>query len=399
MASKLSCPYCYQQFREREIDFRCTGRTPPAGTACKTRPDKVLKQVMGDDEPMYPVVEEDGRKLQATCGACGIVTNYRICPRCHMQLPVRFGKVDSRMIALIGAKESGKTVFMTVLLHEMMNRLSRRFGVSVLPADEETRKRYRTNYEHWLYEQRNLPDTTRTAVDRSRQPLVFSFAVNRTRFRVPQVHRSLLSFFDTAGEDLSNETSVELNTRYLTSADAIILLLDPLQMRGARPLAEPDAELPPEADNLDSPENVLGRVVGLLDRSLKVSGHGKIGKPIAVAFSKMDTLLNALPDDSPLREDPADEPFFDEADSLATHRHMSELLQKWQGGSLEQTLQVSFQKYRLFGLSALGNSPVAESDRQRVSHHGVQPIRVADPFLWLMSEFGAIPQKNVRRRG
>jgi hypothetical protein len=34
-----------------------------------------------------------------------------------------------------------------------------------------------------------------------------------------------------------------------------------------------------------------------------------------------------------------------------------------------------------------------------VSHHGIQPIRVADPFLWLMSEFGAIPQKNLRRKG
>jgi hypothetical protein len=397
----LYCPYCYQRFIEREIQFRCSGRTPPAGQPCRTKLDKVLSQVMGDGEPKYPVFGKDGRKPQAECPQCGVSTSYRICPRCHMQLPVHFGKVDARMIALIGAKESGKTIYMTVLLHEMMNRLSRRFSASVLGADDETRTRYHADYEKSLYEQRSLPETTRTAkAGPGRRPLVFSFAIDRTRLGRTGVRRSVLSFFDTAGEDLQSEQSVELNTRYLSSADGIILLLDPLQMRGARPLVNDDAELPPEATHNDLPEHVLGRVIDLLERSLKMSGRGKIGKPIAVAFSKMDTLTGALPEDSPLLEDPGEEPWFDEIDSLAVHRHIQELLQKWQGGNLDRTLGVHFGRYRFFGLSALGNSPVTESDSgpRRVSHHGVQPVRVADPFLWLMSEFGAIPQKTGRRR-
>ena len=45
------------------------------------------------------------------------------------------------------------------------------------------------------------------------------------------MQRTLLSFFDTAGEDLITADSLARNARYLASADGIILLLDPLQMK------------------------------------------------------------------------------------------------------------------------------------------------------------------------
>ncbi|WP_327006421.1 hypothetical protein OHA72_03540 [Dactylosporangium sp. NBC_01737] len=398
--AKLYCPYCYDEFAEKAIEFRCAGRVSPTGKpACKRTVDRIARDVLGDAELKFPAFAADGRKLKATHkDACEVETFIRLCPKCHSQLPNHFGKVESRMIALIGAKESGKTVFVTVLLHEMMNRVSRRFGVSVLGADDETRSHYRRDYEDSLYHQGQLPDITRSATaGRRRRPLVFSFAINQKRFGRSRVDRSVLSFFDTAGEDLTSADSVELNTRYLNSADGIILLLDPLQMLGARPLINDDAELPAVAEVSDLPEHVLGRVINLLERDLRPSGRGKIKKPIAVAFSKMDALTSALPEDTPLLAEPAEVPQFDEADSLTVHRHIEQLLHKWQGGNLNETLNLHFEQYRLFGLSALGNSPVTADGAgggRRVSHHGIQPIRVADPFLWLMSEFGAIPKKR-----
>ncbi|WP_430786423.1 TRAFAC clade GTPase domain-containing protein [Actinoplanes sp. G11-F43] len=398
MATTLYCPYCYDRFAERKIEFRCAGRVSVTGKVCKPKVDRNARDVMGDGQLRFPAFEADGRKLNATCPHCDLVTFIRLCPNCHSALPNYFGKVDSRMIALIGAKESGKTIFITVLLHEMMHRISRQFGVAVLGADDDTRLRYEKDYESSLYEQGSLPDVTRSAsAGRLRQPLVFSFAIDRRRLGRTRVDRSVLSFFDTAGEDLTHSDSVELNTRYLASADGIILLLDPLQMRGARPLVGDDTELPVRADAGDRPEHVLGRVVGLLERMSGASRRGKIKKPIAVAFSKMDTLLGTLPEDSPILAEPPGDACFDEADSLAVHRHVEQLLHKWQGGGLSETLGVHFEKYRLFGLSALGNNPVGgagDDGPRRVSHHGIQPIRVADPFLWLMSEFGAIPKKR-----
>ena len=76
-----------------------------------------------------------------------------------------------------------------------------------------------------------LPPTTGAEA-----PLVF-------RFTTPE-HRTLLSFFDTAGENLRSAQSIEQNARYLGAADGVLLLLDPLQMRGARELAAPGTRLP-----------------------------------------------------------------------------------------------------------------------------------------------------------
>jgi hypothetical protein len=71
------------------------------------------------------------------------------------------------------------------------------------------------------------------------------------------------------------------------------------------------------------------------------------------------------------------------------HDYVRALLDDWEGSSIDQTLRHNYSRYRYFGLSALGASPTAD---RRVSTGVVQPYRVADPFLWLLSEFGAIPR-------
>src|SRR5699024_12172971 len=77
-----------------------------------------------------------------------------VCPTCHAQLPVGFGRIRSRTIALVGAREVGKTVFMTVLVHELMNRVGARFDASVGGADDHTRHRFSVEHEARLYNDR-----------------------------------------------------------------------------------------------------------------------------------------------------------------------------------------------------------------------------------------------------
>jgi len=399
-SDRLYCPYCYRQFRSKQILFRCSGRPAAAGRRCEQKADPVLRARTGDQDKKYPAFDADGRKSSAQCPSCKELTNFRLCPECHSQLPVHFGMVDGRLIALIGAKDSGKTVYMTVLLHELMNKAGRRFGASVLGADDETRRRFVQDYEDLLYVKRELHGTTKPSQGevRGRQPLVFSFAVDARKAGRARVQRTLLSFFDTAGEDLGSAESVDRNARYLASADGIILLLDPLQMRGARPLADPKA-LPEESGGDQLPVNVLARITDLLHASLGTSGRKKIDKPIAVALSKMDALEDALGPSSRLRDEQPTGACFDEPDSLAVHSQVQDLLYKWEGGNLDDALANNFVTYRFFGVSALGDSPVLDGAAKRISEHGVQPYRVPDPFTWLLSEFGTIPKCKKASRG
>ncbi len=394
MTGPLHCPYCFHPLQARDIKFRCAGRPGPAGRRCEARIDQVLAAHTDDSRARHPAFTADGRRRTAIHPDCGVETTQRICPRCHQQLPTHFGTADNRLIALIGAKESGKTVFMTVLLHELQNRVGARFGLAVMAADDHTRDQFSADYEDRLYHDGLLHDPTRTAAGTrgGRRPLVFSMALNRRRMGRRFTDRSLFSFFDTAGEDLRSADSVDRNVRYLTGADGIILLLDPLQMRGARPLARPGTMLPGPAASPDDPASVLGRVTDLMHGAMRTRRGGLIQKPIAVAFSKMDTLEATLPEDAALLCDSPSGAVYDERDGAAVHEEMLAVLQKWQGGSIDRMLAQNFKTYRFFGVSALGRSPVRDDqDRQRVSRYGVQPRRVQDPFLWLLSQFRTIP--------
>lgn len=393
MTSSLHCPYCYEPFAERQIRFRCTGNPSRFGGRCDPEVDELLRQRTGFGGALPPVFDGYGRWASAECPKCRSVTTTRVCPACHSRLPVFFGKVRSRLIALVGAKETGKTVFMTVLVHELMHRVGDRLNVSITGADDSTRHRFSGDYEVPLYREARLLAPTTTAGLDGREPLVFRFTTERRGLfgRNAGAQHTLMSFFDTAGEDLTSQRSVEENVRYLAAADGIVLLLDPLQMRGARDLAAPGTRLPAAGSVDDDPVNVLERITDLIMAKDARKPTETIDKPLAVAFTKLDTLTHDLKETSPLRRPAPETPYFDEADSREVHAEIQRLLARWDGARIDQIAKHHFRRYRYFGLSALGETPTPDN---RVSPRGVRPYRVADPFLWILGEFQAIRVKG-----
>jgi hypothetical protein len=390
---RLYCPYCYSGFSEREIWFRCSGRIGPKGERCSPEIDPVRRDRTGFGQVLPPVFDSDGRLRAANCPKCGAESTTRICPACHMQLPVHFGKVRSRMIALVGAKESGKTVYMTVLVHELMHRMGEDLNAAISGADDETRLRFASDYEQPLYRDARLLASTTTAGTRDRAPLVFRFTTEGRSSRLSrngtgEPQRTLLSFFDTAGEDLRSVRSVEENVQYLAAADGIVLLLDPLQMRGARQLAAPATLLPTPGAVGDEPANVLENITDLIMAKERIKASQRIGKPLAIVFTKMDALLHDLKETSPLLRPPAHTPYFDERDSLDVHTEIQRLLARWEGSRIDQVAQKNYRTYRYFGVSALGETPTQQN---RVSARGIRPYRVTGPFTWMLAQFGTIP--------
>ncbi|MFH8381763.1 hypothetical protein ACH4E7_12560 [Kitasatospora sp. NPDC018058] len=389
MARRHACPYCYESFAPREIRFRCNSRLSRTGKQCARRRDQVLDERMGPrrSHDLGPDFAADGRKPTAVCPDCDGETTYRICPVCHSELPVQFGRVDNRLIAMVGAKASGKTVYMTVLLHEVRNRIGEAFGAALLGLDDATMRRYSTDYEDRLYRDNQLFPGTQTASTNLNRvdPLVFRFSLRRRTLLGERPQHTVLSFFDTAGEDFSSKESVELNTRYLTNADGIILLLDPLQMPGARDGALPGTPLP-GTTGLDAPVNVLSRVTNLL---LAGGSTQKIDVPVAVVFSKLDAFWHLLDGASPLRDHAPARDRFDVGDSLSVHEEVRRLLKDWDGVPIDQLLENHYTRFRYFGVSSLGRNPTPDA---RIAATGIQPYRVADPLLWLLSEFGSVPK-------
>jgi hypothetical protein len=379
----LACPYCYHAFAARDILFRCTGRADIGGFACELRRDEVLEKEMRQSANLLPPVFRPEKSTdEATCPQCQQRTRIQVCPRCHSRLPATFMSVEGRLIALAGPSLSGKTAFMTVLIHELRHAAGERLNASATGADDTTNERFSRDYESPLYRRSLLFARTTTSGQDNITPLVFRFMMNQRTLLRRRPQELLLSFADGAGEDLVSPLKVELMARYLAAADGVIALIDPLQLPRVRRLLGSTLNLPPLL-----PPDQVSAFMRVTDLLLAGSGGTIVDKPVSIVLTKIDTLWNQLPRDSVLRLPVDVSPFFNAADSLAVQREVATLLADWGAGEIVDLAREHYRCSRFFAVSSLGEQP---TDSNRVSPRGVRPYRVTDPFLWLLSEFGFV---------
>ena len=380
-AARLACPYCRATFAERDISFRCSGRTGPDGRRCEAEPDDALGRWLNDARRLPPVFTADGRQPSATCPDCGESTREHVCPHCRRRLPYGFAQADHWPVAIVGPAQSGKTVFLTVLLHELSHQLGAAAGVAVRGLDEETLRAFHADYDHPLFDQHTLPKPSDPlAVTPPRSPLVFELAQAGPGWRRRRV---IASFLDLNDLDLADPVDRDRVEQQLTSARVIILVLDPLQLPGARGYVRPEAIGSERAGPAgDRPVALLTRVIGPLGEPGR--RDGVIRKPVAVVMTKLDAVEEALPAGSPLTVRPALRPRFDVRDGDAVDTQVRHLIDKWDGPQFNLNLRARFTRYRYFGVSALGGPP-----RDPATVRVVVPHRMHDVALWLLREFGA----------
>ncbi|MFM7058159.1 MAG: hypothetical protein ACKO2P_14670 [Planctomycetota bacterium] len=373
-ARRHLCPWCFEWISLRHPLFRC------GNPQCTNRaPDPVLEREWKDSRPV--TVPFYGRPFSSRTRCrqpnCRRLTTHRICPNCHQNLPQTLGDCRGMIFAVIGAKGAGKSHYIGVLLHQLLGRVGLQQKLIVTAADDGVTKRFQTDYERPLYQQRvSLPETQA----RKTQPLVY---VIRER---PEGHQRFnwalnAVFFDTAGENLGSRDAMEEKTRYIGFSEGVILLLDPLQIpavRDAISRRRPGLKLPDRSADADE---ILTRTATLIREQHGQSSESTelINTPLAVAFTKWDPdgVQPLLHPDSLSLQPAGTCRGYDQADGSAIHDEIESLLKSWGCDRLLQQTQ-QFRTYRFFGLSALGEAPV----NGRI--HQPNPLRESDPFLWLL---------------
>ncbi|MFF5444109.1 hypothetical protein [Streptomyces sp. NPDC012888] len=407
--TSVVCPFCFDRAPASRLPFRCqmpaTGVR--GGTPCAPERDDAWAEFMGPSVspaqrmrgPVFPaprgLAHLRERGSRADCPACGTATPVRVCPRCHSDLPSDYCDQDTRIIALLGPKASGKSTYVSVLVNELRNRVGRAYGASITAMGGETQRRDREMAED-LYDRLRLPEATRPAALGFNDPLLYRLSLPlRSRFRTGSRHTALV-FFDAAGEDLRSREAMDRYTSYLAAADGIVLLVDPLQMRAVRDQLPAGPKTPLPAVETPAPQ-IAADLAAQLRTHGRGSAHGRVTTPVAVAVTKTDALPGLLEPHSPLlRNAPHTGGVVDEEDRLAVHEEVRSLLDGWDSGAFTRQLDRDFARLSLFGLSALGSPPPphAPSDAPK---SGPQPLRVEDPLLWLLGLDGLLPTTGSRR--
>lgn len=381
------CPYCFEAYKLRDTPFRCAS---PAGR-CKPEPDEVRAKAWDDALPMGRVLPADRRfREQVRCSSCGQPTHKRLCPHCHMELPHTVGKFPHYILAVVGAKEAGKSHYLAVLIDQIRRELGPALDMLLEPLNDYTVRRYREDFHQPLFQKHRTIIATNSALSdrRVQLPLVYTLTFSgRDLLRRKRIRSVVtLVFFDTAGEDLDDEDTIATVNKYIYHAHGIILLLDPLQLPEVRAALQGQASLP--SVNTETAD-ILTRMTRLVLAGRKLRDDAMIPSPLAVAFSKFDAVEPLVDPQLQLNAAADHRTGFDLADFHAVSAEMQALLARWDSQVLVHQVRTHYRRFGFFGLSALGCNPHGDQQVPRV-----MPRRVEDPFLWLLHQHGLIPSRK-----
>ncbi len=324
--------------------------------------------------------------MKAKCPDCNQETRTRICPQCHFELTQSAGSSREKIIAVIGGRSTGKSNYIATLIYRLEHEVGANFSGALRAMGDTTRERYRRDFFDPLFkDKRVIKPTPSTIQERGvRTPLIFRMTTDIGKN--PQSANLVL--FDTAGEDMQSLDTLSTEARYICFADAIIFLIDPLQIDAVR--QQLPANVLPKAEIASEPSYIVGRLRDLFERQFQMRPNDKIDTPIAFAVSKLDAIFPIIDASSGLHHAGDHLGFFNENDAQSVNTELSAYLSEWVGTNFEQLLRHNFASYRFFGVSSLGKAPTPDGQIDGA----VSPMRVEDPLLWIFSQFKLIKTKK-----
>lgn len=395
--SKFVCPFCFDERKLSDVQFRCTNRR------CIEVPDiEMTRYENGDVEnpkTANPTFRAPGRGLNvpksANCPHCGSNTYAVICPSCHNKLPESTLLGKDMIISVVGSRDTGKSHFVGVIINELIQRISVRFG-GAMEGFDDTMSRYKAGPYQKLYEDGQKLELTKSSVQDANngayKPLIFTLKLKNKKLFKEEIESFTLVFFDTAGEDLNDEDTMSTVNKYICKSAGIIFLLDPMQIPAVR--NQLDENTVARASSVDwrkatRSDDIMTRVSKLIRNDKNMKSDEKIDIPVAAVFSKFDVIAPLIPEGSTILETSphCDMGKFSMSDWHNVNGEIESLLAEWGDESFVSQVDVNYTRHSYFAVSALGmgNNPKENSQIDKP-----RPHRIEDPLLWILKENGVI---------
>lgn len=397
LKSTFICPFCFEERKISDVQFRCTNRR------CKDVEDIELTRYENGDISIpkmgKPTFRSPGNRLSipksAKCPECGSSTYAVVCPSCHNKLPESTLLGKDMIISVVGSRDTGKSHFVGVIINELIERISVKFG-GAMEGFDDTMSRYKAGAYQKLYMDMQKLDLTKSSVqdvnNGAYRPLIFTLKLKHKALFKEQIDSFTLVFFDTAGEDLNDEDTMSTVNKYICKSAGIIFLLDPMQIPAVR--NQLDESTVARASSVDwkqatRSDDIMSRVSKLIRNDRKMRPEQKIDIPVAAVFSKFDAIASLIPEGSTILETSphCSDKAFNMADWHNVDNEIRSLLVEWGDESFISQVDVNYTNYSYFAVSALGMDNNPKEDRKI---DRPRPHRIEDPLLWILKENGVI---------
>ena len=354
------------------------------------------------------------------------------CGRCESRVPEEALYSELLPIAVVGPSRSGKTHFLTVMAHQLLEDVvwpsywmaSRIVRVRRPDGDDESRNSFATSDDHFLnceerlYPQAGagviLPQTERRGESRLPLSLVVHLSFERPSSfwgREPYGRRNvLLTFTDTAGEDLTHTGWGGIVEKYPVletgRAKAIMALVDPAELTSIRD----DIVANPILEQRFADVGVELKVQATMASVLSIPQIRKMRRvPLAVCLTKTDGLaqLGQFGDDNPMAT-PRNALSGVRDSSLGSVNlsavcELSDAVRRFlvskdrDGDDKIARAASNFRYHSFFAVDALGAAikSVETVEGQRLMRGTPSPRRVLDPLLWILWQHGYVGGKRL----
>ena len=378
----ITCPYCMNPISKKTVNYEC----PQCGESYRGA------GLFHDKMP-----ECKNKSVHSSVLMASVVR----CPHCHQKLPADYLDYDrSLKFSLVGTTQSGKTNFLISMLHELTHAMKTGLALSPLDNTREYYINFKAMEKSMFIDHLPLPATS---IASEVEPYLWRIR-DRNKAKGTKIPSYSLTIYDNAGEIFPSVDRPEnaLLAKYLCDTKSLFILIDPLQLPSFKDREGVD-NISSNGVEGQSATDSINAVANFLRTNLRLGPGDLINMNVAIIFTKIDALGDGSEGsafvDSELLYSRGDQvhlgcyDFMKQGFDMTLAKQISNSIKQYlmdNESDFFSAVESSFvaNKIHYFGVSALGNPPVMENGQMFLRH--LDPIRILDPFLWMMVQEGLI---------
>jgi hypothetical protein len=360
--AKFTCPFCIREYNTRQVLYVC----PDCGETSTPK--------FAEREP-----------IKCKKAGCGGLATQRKCPKCGLEIPKIALETPNLPFSIVGVTHSGKTNYITVMLHELGKSSGLRLALG--SQTKETRDHQNENYKS-IYEEHKPAEGTESGAS---MPQIW-YIRNLMKKRGNDVPTYTFTIFDGAGEDHENNLDPSTTVcRYINASKAIILTIDPLVLSKVLRGGVVDKEIIRNSlagsDGVTkNAEDIIHSVAAYIKSARGIKSTQLLNLPVAVVLTKFDTILNHKSFGQNALIKSASMNTRDGKVDITEIQQVDEEIRNWLNeigeSAFINALHSHFKEFYFFGVSSYGAPPKTHDTLV----DDIRPHRVLDPILWLFKK-------------